>query len=193
MNTAFPVGTVGHLLMEMRGVWHDHIEVFSLDGQMLAEDTHSGTPGSAPWDNLVYIDFDGERYCQTNVTFQGRPLHSRTFEGTLTDGVLVFDKLGPEAPEHVGVSAGPNMLIFGAREVTEGFHRYAEPDFINLSNFGRTRTRTTLLYRNGKAVRTMRAMGTKLRPMANERVMFDPRGAEGPVHERRKDTLAFKK
>ena len=193
MSKAFPAGSVGHILTDLCGVWHDHIEVYSLDGTMLPEDAHSGTPGSAPWDNLVYIDFDGEVFKQTNVTFKGREPHHRSFSGRLVDGVLIFDKLGPNAPEHIGVSAGPDMLIFAAREVTDGFLKYSEPDFINLSNYGRTRTRTTLLYRNGKSVRTLRAMGTKIRPTAESRVDFDPRGPEGPVHELREDTQAFRK
>ena len=55
----FPVGSVGHNLMQMRGVWHDHVEIFDLAGKPLEDDPLSGTPGAAPFDNLVYIDFDG--------------------------------------------------------------------------------------------------------------------------------------
>ncbi|MBL8045761.1 MAG: hypothetical protein JNL09_04425, partial [Anaerolineales bacterium] len=75
------LGSVAHTLTQMCGVWHDHIEVFDLAGNPLALDEHSGTPGASPWDNLVYVEFDGETYRQTNVTFHGRPLHVRSFAG----------------------------------------------------------------------------------------------------------------
>ena len=55
----FPVGSVGHNLMQLRGTWHDHVELFELDGQPLSEDSKSGSPGSSPFENLVYVDFDG--------------------------------------------------------------------------------------------------------------------------------------
>ena len=77
MAPSFAAGSVGHSLLQMCGVWHDHCEVFSPSGEPLAADTLSGTPGASPWDNLVYVDFDGENYVQTNVTFKGRPLHTR--------------------------------------------------------------------------------------------------------------------
>ena len=89
---------------KMRGVWHDHVEIFDLAGNPLADDPHSGSPRPAPYDNLVYIDFDGVVFARTNVTFRGRPLHTQTFSGKLVDGMLVFDRLGPEAPVHIGVS-----------------------------------------------------------------------------------------
>lgn len=191
-GATFLPGSVGHSLTLLSGVWHDHIEIFDLAGAPLAEDTESGTPGSAPFDNLVYVDFDGERYQQTNVTFRGRPLHSRGFSGTLRDGVLVFDRLGPDDPEHVGVSGGPGVLIFNARKVTEAWQRYLEPDFIRLIGPGQ-RTRSTLLYRGGVAVRTLTAHGYKLAPTAAHRLPWDPRGPEGPVHEARRDTKVFQK
>jgi hypothetical protein len=192
MSLHFPIGSVGHNLTSMSGVWHDHVEVFDLSGAPLQEDTASGTPGAAPFDNLVYIDFDGESYRQTNVTFRGRPLHVRSFRGTLQDGVLVFHRLGPDDPEHIGVSGGPGVLFYGARKVTEAWQRYAEPDCIRLLGPGQ-RTRTTLLYRGGVAVRTLTAMGTRVAPVADRRVPWDPRGTEGPVHDETRDTLVFKK
>jgi hypothetical protein len=189
---AFPIGSVGHTLTQMTGVWHDHVECFDLAGLPLAEDTASGTPGACPFDNLVYVDFDGVHYTQTNVTFRGRPFHARTFRGTLEDGVLVFNRLGPDDPEHIGVSGGPGVLVFNPRRVTEAWQRYHEPDFIRLLGPGQ-RTRTTLLYRNGVAVRTLTANGSRLAATAARRVAGDPRGHDGPVHEPHKDTEVFAK
>ncbi len=37
------LGTVAHTLLAMRGVWHDHVEIFDLTGQALDEDTLAGT------------------------------------------------------------------------------------------------------------------------------------------------------
>ena len=73
-NTIPTPGTVADTLTRMRGVWHDHVEVYDLAGNPLSEDALSGTPGPAPFDNLVYVDFDGFIYRQTNVTFRGRPI-----------------------------------------------------------------------------------------------------------------------
>jgi hypothetical protein len=187
----FLPGTVGHTLSTLVGVWHDRVEVFSLAGMPLAEDTHSGTPGSAPFDNLVYIAFDGVHYTQTNVTFRGRPFHARTFRGTLDEGVLVFHRLGPDDPEHIGVSGGPGILFFNPRRVTDAWQRYHEPDCIRLLGPGQ-RTRTTLLYRDGIAQRTLTAYGTKIAPEATRRVPWDPRGPEGDVHEPHRDTSVFR-
>lgn len=188
----FPPGTVGHTLSLMNGVWHDRVEVFSLAGLALAEDTLSGTPGAAPFDNLVYVSFDGASYTQTNVTFRGRPLHTRTFRGKLEDGVLVFDRLGPDDPEHIGVSGGPGILFFNPRRMTDAWNRYHEPDCIRLLGPGQ-RTRTTVLYRDGVAQRTLTANGYKVAPDASLRVPWDPRGPEGSVHEPHRDTLVFRK
>lgn len=185
------IGTVAHTLLRMSGIWHDHVEVFDLAGNPLAEDVHSGTPGAAPWDNLVYIDFDGVYYRQTNVTFKGRPLHVRSFSGVLHEGVLVFNKLGPEAPDHIGVSGGLGVLFFIPRAVDAAWQRYNEPDCIRLIG-DHHRTRTTVLYRNGLAVRTLTANGAKIAPRADQRVSFDPRGPEGPVHSLPSETLVFK-
>lgn len=188
----FPAGTVGHTLTQLVGVWHDHLEVYDPAGQPLAEDAHSGTPGAAPWDNLVYIDFDGQRYRQTNVTFRGRPLHVRSFAGELRAGVLVFDRLGPEAPEHIGVGAGPGVLIFCPRAVDDAWQRYSEPDVIRLLGPGQ-RTRTTVLYRHGVVVRTLTAYGVRLSPSTAQRLAWDPRGAEGPVHPAPGETQVFRR
>jgi hypothetical protein len=190
MTFAPSIGSVAHTLFGMRGVWHDHVEVFSPDGRPLARDERSGTPGGAPWDNLVYVDFDGERYVQTNVAFRGRPLHAKTFRGRLVDGVLVFDRLGPDDPEHVGVSGGAGIVIFGPRRITAACGRYHEPDVVRLLGEG-ARTRTTLLWRDGLLVRALTAHGTRLSPTAAERSPIDPRGGGGPVHEPHRDTPVF--
>lgn len=189
--SSFPLGSVGHSLTLMRGVWHDHIEAFNLDGSPLPHDPWSGAPGATPFDNLVYIDFDGETYVQTNVTFAGRPFHARTFTAQLRNGVLYFDKLGPEAPQHIGISGGVGVLWFlSQRNTDEALARYSEPDCITLDGFDR-RTRMTVLYRHGQAVRTLTAKGVKLAPTAARRLAFDPRGADGPVHLSRSVTKVY--
>lgn len=186
------VSSVAATLERMRGVWHDRVDIYSLSGEPLPEDPMSGTPGAAPFDNLVYVDFDGERYRQTNVTFRGRPLHARTFSGRLQNGVLVFDKLGPEAPEHIGVSGGPGVLFFSSRFMDEGCSRYHEPDCVRLLDEHR-RTRTTLLYRGGEAVRTLTAEGVRVSSSTHARVAWDPRGPEGPVHDGPMETKVWTK
>lgn len=190
--SVFPPGSVGHHLLRMRGVWHDHVEIFGLDGTPLAEDTWAGAAGAAPFDNLVYIDFDGVTYRQTNVTFRGRPLHVRSFQGALRGGVLYFDKLGPDDPGHVGISGGQDMLLYVAQRVTDAMSRYSEPDFIHLIGQNQ-RTRTTVLYRHGEAVRTLLATGYKLTADTSRRVAFDPRGQAGDVHEHHSTTTVFKR
>jgi hypothetical protein len=187
----FPVGSVGYNLALMRGVWHDHLELFELDGAPRHEDAQGGQPGASPFDNLVYIDFDGETYRQTNVTFRGRPLHVRSFTATLREGILHFDKLGPQDPGHVGVSGGPGVLIFTPQAIDESWQRYSEPDYIRLIGPDQ-RTRNTMLYRDGKLVRTLSVTGYRLAPVADRRMPFDPRGAEGPVHEIRSVTEVFR-
>lgn len=190
MNNAFPIGSVGHNLTLMCGIWHDHVEIYDPAGSPLSEDAHSGTPGAAPFDNLVYVSFDGLNYRQTNVTFQGRPIHTRSFTGKLVQGVLHFDPLGPQDPGHIGVSGGYGILFFVPASVTVAWQRYSEPDCIRLLSLNQ-RTRTTVLYREGKVVRTLTANGYKIAPMADQRAAFDPRGRDGPVHEPLSETHVF--
>ncbi|WP_206099219.1 hypothetical protein [Rheinheimera mangrovi] len=180
----FAEGSVGHTLMQMRGIWHDSVELFELDGRPLADDTAagSGTPGQSPFDNLVYIDFDGEQLWLTNVHFRGRPACAKTFTARMKDGLLVFDPLGDGAYENVGMSGGSGILTFNARQLDQGTDVYMEPDFIILTAPGQ-RIRHTVLYRDGKAVRTLTAKGTRLSPCSKQRHALDPRGTEGPVHE----------
>lgn len=190
MSVHFLPGTVGYMLMQMRGVWHDHLELCALDGTPLSEDIYGMVNGPAPFDNLVYVEFDGEIYRQTNVTFRGRPLHVRSFTGKLIDGILHFDTLGPNDPGHIGVAAGHDTLIFVAQKIDDSLKRYAEPDFIRLIGMSE-RTRSTVLYRNGIAVRTLNVRGVKLSPSGDRRHALDPRGLEGEVHENRSVTMAY--
>ena len=179
-----PVGSVGYNLMLLRGTWHDHIELYNLDGTPLDDDSTagSGSPGPGPFDNLVYIDFDGEKLSLTNVHIRGRPLAAKTFTGRLSGDLLIFDPLGPGAYENVGMSGGPGILTFNARQLGAATDIYMEPDFIMLTAPGE-RVRHTVLYRHGEAMRTLTARGTRLWPTCERRHSLDPRGPEGPVHE----------
>ena len=188
---SFAVGTVGYMLTMMTGTWHDHIQLYDLAGNPIDIDEKAGSPGASPFDNLVYIDFDGENYTQTNVTFRGRPLHVRTFTGKLVKGVLHFDPLGPLDPGHIGISAGNNVLAFVTAGISDAMKRYSEPDFLFLEPPNK-RTRSTVLYRDSVAVRTLHAQGYKLAPTASRRHPDDPRGLEGDVHEIRSTTQVFK-
>jgi hypothetical protein len=180
----FPIGSVGYNLMLLRGVWHDHIELYNLDGTPLDDDSTAGagTPGAGPFDNLVYIDFDGEQLQLTNVHIRGREPAAKTFRGHMQDGLLVFDALGPGAYENIGMSGGHGILTFNARQLGAAAEVYMEPDFIMLTAPGE-RVRHTVLYRGGEAVRTLTAKGTRLWPTCDQRHALDPRGSEGPVHE----------
>ncbi|GMG86301.1 hypothetical protein [Biformimicrobium ophioploci] len=180
----FPLGSVGYNLMLMRGTWHDQVELFELDGSPLQDDTRagSGSPGPSPFDNLVYLDFDGHKLSLTNVHFRGRAPSAKTFTGQLRDNLLVFDSLGPGAYENVGVSGGVGILTFNARQLDDACNVYMEPDFIMLTAPGQ-RVRHTVLYRNGAATRTLTARGSRLSPTCDRRHALDPRGTEGPVHE----------
>lgn len=181
----FPVGSVGYNLMLLRGTWHDHIELYNLDGTPLDDDSSagSGSPGAGPFDNLVYIDFDGRQFSLTNVHIRGRESAAKTFTGAMRDNLLVFDPLGPGAYENIGMSGGPGILTFNARELGKPTDTYMEPDFIMLTAPGE-RVRHTVLYRHGKAVRTLTAKGTRLWPTCERRHTLDPRGEDGPVHEK---------
>jgi len=180
----FPVGSVGYNLMLLRGTWHDHIELYNLDGTPLDDDSTagSGSPGPGPFDNLVYIDFDGEQLSLTNVHIRGREAAAKTFTGRMRDELLIFDPLGPGAYENIGMSGGPGILTFNARQLDPSTDVYMEPDFIMLTAPGE-RVRHTVLYRNGEAVRTLTAKGTRLWPSCDRRHPLDPRGEDGPVHE----------
>lgn len=180
----FPVGSVGYNMMLARGTWHEQVELFNLDGTPMEDDTAagSGAAGPAPYDNLVYIDFDGQYMKQTNVSFRGREVHANTFAATLIDGVLVFESLGPGAFENIGVSGGPGILIYNSRHIDDACMRYQEPDFIVYTGNGQ-RQRTTILYSEGIATRTCTGYANRISPTCERRADCDPRGPDGPVHE----------
>lgn len=181
----FRVGTVGHTMSLLHGVWHDVIELYHPDGRPLSDDTEagSGTPGASPFENLVYVDFDGTNFSLTNVHIKGRPFAAKTFTGAMKAGVLVFDPLGPGAYENIGVSGGPGVLTFNARSLDAATSVYMEPDFIFLPQPG-VRVRHTVLYRDGELQRTLTAHGRQLSTACAERHPLDPRGVIGPVHEK---------
>jgi hypothetical protein len=186
--------TVLDLLLEMRGVWVDHLEAFHPNGEPMGDDPYGGAPGPFPYDNLVYCDVDRStgRYLQTNVTFQGRPLKVRSFTAQIgDDGLLRFDRLGRDDPGHVGVSGGPGVLWFTPDTTTHpGLAKFSEPDHIRLLGAGQ-RTRVTTLFRSGRLVRTMTVAGSKVADDPTVRVAWDPRGTDGPVHEPPKPTQVF--
>ena len=70
--------------------------------------------------------------------------------------------------------------------------RYSEPDCVRLLGSGQ-RTRTTVLYRGGTAVRTLTAYGQKIAPTAARCVPDDPRGQNGPVYAMHSSTKVFEK
>lgn len=180
----YPVGSVGYNLMLMRGVWHDHIELYHLDGTPLNsdDDLGAGTPGPSPFDNVAYVDFDGINFKVTNVHFRGRKPAAKTFSAKMEDGILVFDELGPGAFKNVGISGGPGIMTFNAIGLGEHTNTYMEPDFIMLTGPGQ-RVRHTILYKDGQALRTLTAKGNRIAPTCDKRVDIDPRGIDGPVHE----------
>lgn len=178
----YPAGSVQANLDLLRGTWHDRVELFELDGRELSEDSLAGSPGESPFENLVYIDFDGERLKLTNVHMRGRAMSAKTFTGRMRGELLVFDELGPGAYENVGMSGGPGILTFSARRLGSATDIYMEPDFIVITGDGE-RVRHTVLYRDGVAVRTLTAKGRRLTRRSDARHEWDPRGPAGPVHE----------
>ncbi len=177
-------------LTAMVGVWHDHLVAFDRHGGEISDDPHGGVAGAFPYDNLVYVDFDGYTYTQTNVTFRGRPTHARTFGADVADGVLRFGSLGPEAPRHIGVSGGSGLIWFVPDELSEpGLQRYAEPDLIRLE--GDRRWRTTVLFRQAQLVRMMLVEGTRLTTDTTRLHPLDPRPADTGVHGERSTTTQY--
>jgi len=175
-------GVAANLLL-FRGVWHDVVSAYALDGSELADDVHGGSPGPVPYEQLVYLDLDGDQFIQTNVVLRGRAPHARTFTGTIVDGVLVFDRLGPDAPQMIGVSGGPGVLVFLPRRVDDSATaRFHDPDYIRHLG-GDQRTRTTTLYRGGELLRVLTVRGTRINADPTQRVAQDPRGPTGSVHD----------
>jgi hypothetical protein len=184
-------GSVLANLRAMRGVWHDRLTATDPAGMPLTSDPHGGTPGPLPYENLVYVDVDDDgRFAQTNVVLRGREPHVRSFTGSVRDGVLVFDALGPEDPGHVGVSGGAGVLVFLPRRLdAPSLRRFSDPDVITFD--ARSRTRVTTLYRQAELVRVLTVAGYRVADDPSRRVPWDPRGPEGPVHEERSATRVY--
>ena len=178
-------------LAAMCGVWRDRLRATGPDGVELRRDEAGGVPGAFPYENLVYVDLDDGAYTQTNVVLSGRELQERTFTATVADGILRFDHLGPEAPVHLGVSAGAGLIWFVAESVThEGVGRYAEPDLIRID--GDRRWRDTVLWRHGALARLLHVEGQRVGRDTTTRHPLDPRGTEGPVHGERSVTTNYR-
>jgi len=180
-------------LTAMRGVWRDELSACGPQGEPLTWDDAGGVPGAFPYTNLVYVDFDRStgRFEQTNVVLEGREHHVRTFTATVASGRLTFDRLGPEAPEHVGVSGGPGLIWFVAADLREpGVQRYAEPDLIRVQ--GDRRWRDTVLWRNGTLARTLHVEGHRLTLDTTRPHELDPRGTDAPVHGERSVTTNYR-
>lgn len=196
MNAVLGTGQLLADLGSMRGVWRDRLRAFAPDGVELAEDLHGGVPGAFPYENLVYVDLDADvaagtgRYTQTNVVLSGREFHQRTFTATVADGQLRFDRLGPDAPVHVGISGGPGRIWFVAGSTTApGLARYAEPDLIRVE--GDRRWRHTVLWRNGELARVLDVEGERLATSTGSVHALDPRDDGHPVHGERSVTTNY--
>jgi hypothetical protein len=177
-----PPGGVPATLRALRGVWAERVTGYAVDGTELTDDPMAARPGPLPFEQLVYFDFDdatGE-YRQTNVVTGGREPHERTFRGRVADGRLQF-RLPAGAPDIVGVSAGPDTVIFTPARLDGPAARYAEPDWVRLLGPDR-RTRSTALYRDGVLIRTLTGEAVRLSTDPTVRVPTDPRGPVGPIH-----------
>src|SRR6478609_6042306 len=107
--------SVSQTLASFHGVWLDLVAAFRPDGTPMTVDVphpSGAAPGAFPYQQLVYLDFDATtgRLTQTNVMVRGRD-GSRTFRGGMSGGVLRFDPTGLEAPNTIGVSGGPGVLV----------------------------------------------------------------------------------
>jgi hypothetical protein len=169
-----------------RGVWFDTVTAFHPDGSPMALDVPrpgGGEPGGFPFQQLVYLDFDGTHLTHTNVVVRGRPVAARTFTGRVVDGILRFDGADLEEPGTIGVSGGPGVLVYLPERVdTDAHRRFADPDYVRHLG-GDQRTRTTTLYRDGELTRVITVSGTRIDPDPTRRVSWDPRGPDGPAHE----------
>ncbi len=178
-----PATSVIDNLKEMRGVWHDHLQGYAPDGTPFDFDEFGAVQGPYPFEYLVYIDFDGHTYQQTAVVVAGRPPAARSFSAVLEDGVLKFASNGPGDPGIVGVSGGPNMLVFTPHALADTLWNFHDPDWITFASS--TRQRVTTLYRGGELRRILRVDGVRIADIADRRVAWDPRGPEGEVHAER--------
>ena len=178
-------------LFAMCGVWRDTCRAYDPTGDEIYYDHAGGAPGEFPFDNLVYVDFDGERYLQTNVSVDRTTLQERTFGATVANACLTFDRLGPEAPRHVGHSGGPGLIWFVAADCGDpGLRNYCEPDLIRLE--GDRRWRNTVLWRDRSIARLLRVEGVRLSQDTAVRHQLDPR-PPGPVHGARSQTTHYQR
>lgn len=167
-------------LMAMRGIWHDHLQGYAPDGTPFDFDEFGAIQGPYPFEYLVYIDFDGHSYQQTAVIVSGRPPAARSFSAEYVDGVLKFASNGPGDPGIIGVSGGPNMLVFTPAVMADSLWNFHDPDWITFTPT--TRQRVTTLYRGGELKRILRVDGVRVAALADARVSWDPRGPIGRVH-----------
>ena len=72
------------------------------------------------------------------------------------------------------------MLVFTPRALADTLWNFHDPDWITFTET--TRQRVTTLYRGGELKRILRVDGVRLADLATERMAWDPRGPEGPVH-----------
>ena len=70
------------------GVWLDRVVAYHPDGTAMDHDEGGTAAGPFPYQQLVYLDFDGTRLTQTNLPVRGRPPVPRTFRATVVHGVL---------------------------------------------------------------------------------------------------------
>jgi hypothetical protein len=186
LNTDSPGGTAPRAtsvydnLMSMRGIWHDHLQGYAPDGTPFDFDEFGAIQGPYPFEYLVYIDFDGHTYQQTAVIVSGRPPAARSFSAEYVDGILKFASNGPGDPGIIGVSGGPNMLVFTPAVMADSLWNFHDPDWITFTST--TRQRVTTLYRGGELKRILRVDGVRVAALADTRVSWDPRGPLGPVH-----------
>ena len=175
----------------MRGVWRDELTAFGPTGEPLAWDDAGGVPGPFPYSNLVYVDFDGERFQQTNVVLAGRAFHQRSFTATVTGGVLRFDQLGPEAPVHVGVSGGPGIIWFVAEDLTAPGLRPLRRTRCHHGDRRPTHPgHRAVAGRPAGSHHARRRHPTHVRHDAS-RSTLDPRGVDHPVHGERSVTAQY--
>lgn len=176
-------------LMAMRGIWHDHLQGYAPDGTPFDFDEFGAIQGPYPFEYLVYIDLDGHTYQQTAVIVMGRPAAARSFSAEYVDGILKFASNGPGDPGIIGVSGGPQMLVFTPAVMADSLWNFHDPDWITFT--ATTRQRVTTLYRGGELKRILRVDGVRVAALADARVSWDPRGPIGPVHAERLTSNVF--
>ena len=115
---------------------------------------------------------------------------SGSFTAAVAGGVLTFDRLGPQAPRHVGISGGPGLIWFVAADLAEsGLQRYAEPDLIRID--GDRRWRDTVLWRDAALARTLHVEGVRVGSDTSVLHPLDIRPDGTPVHGERSVTSNY--